>query len=652
MQAEDGHGVPDVAPPIRVFLSYTRSEIDQARLVIGLLEQNGIDVWWDGLLEGGANYLPTTETALEEADRVVVLWSRVSVDSHWVRDEAQRGRERGCLVPLSLDGTQPPLGFRQFQTIDVQHWTGKQDAREAVQILAAVQARDGTSTPGVPPRSLVAQARPRVSRRTLVLGGTALSAIAAAGAWRLGLFTPGDDDTISMAVLPFASLSDDQEQAWFSNGLSNELRAVLTRNPRLRVSAPASSTASAGGDDVEAGRKLGVRNVLRGTVQRAGRTVRISAELLQVEDGVVRWADSYDRDLTDVFAVQTEIAETVALALLAEIASRNEASSALEQQRMVGGTRDIPAYDAYLRGRAYYELSAGEESDRAALAQFDAAIAADPAFAAAHAMRSTMLAAVANSTSQPQEVRTLYSRAIAAAQRAIALEPRLAQAHLALGFALNNGQLDRKRAFPHYERARKLAPGDADTLRAVALFHAYGAQRALAEDLIGEVLALDPLNARAFRSAGFVAYFLRRHDLTIRRMERALALNPQLASAHYAIGNARYLTQNLAGARDSYAAETVPLFRLTGIALAERALGRRAPASAALEELLSGYGDAALYQQAQIHAQWGQMEQAMDALRKAVAAYDPGTLFAPNDPMLDPLRTRAEFAELLTGLTS
>ena len=127
MQGEDSDGQRAAQNP-RLFLSYKRADIARARPIIARLEQAGFDVWWDGLIEGGDHYLPTTEAALEGADCVVVLWSNISVDSTWVRDEAQRGRERGRLVPVSLDGTMSPLGFRQLQLIDISSWNGKADA--------------------------------------------------------------------------------------------------------------------------------------------------------------------------------------------------------------------------------------------------------------------------------------------------------------------------------------------------------------------------------------------------------------------------------------------------------------------------------------------------------------------------------------------
>lgn len=643
-----------------IFLSYSRTDLAHAQPVIALLESAGLDVWWDGKLEGGENYLKSTEAALEGADCVVVLWSRAAVDSHWVRDEAQRGRERGCLVPLTLDGTMAPLGFRQFQLLDIAGWSGDPAAPEAARILAAVRAQAVPGPAATPPMEATPSPPapapgpiPSLSRRGLVIGGGGLAAGAAVlGARQLGLFGGTTAAAMSMVVLPFANLTNDAEKKWFSDGLSNELRSVLARNPRLRVSAPTSSSAIDGEDDFAIGRKLGVGHILRGSVQRDATRLRISAELVAIDGGVVRWANSFDRGLEDVFAVQSEIAETVALALVAEIAGNDEASRSVEAQQDVGGTRNVTAYEAFLRGRALSDLSAGEETDRGALAQFDAAIAADPTYAAAHARRATMLAAIANAASDPDEVRQLYRDSIAAAERAIALENRLAQGHLALGFALNNGQLNRAAALPHYQQAEKLAAGDADAQRAAATFYSYGSEVPRAQQKIASVLELDPLNARAFRAAGFIALFARDYPAVIARMERALALNPSLASAQFAIANARLMLGDAAGALAAAKAERVPLFALTASAIAAEKLGDGGTAQAALATIQAEYGDTSLYQQAQIFAQRGEPGTALDLLDQAYQARDPGLLFTRNDPLLDPLRAEARFTDLLLRLGS
>ncbi|GLQ20936.1 TIR domain-containing protein [Algimonas porphyrae] len=661
----DRDGEDEIVRP-RIFLSYTRAEQDIARTIVSLLEGAGFDVWWDDLLEGGDTYLPTTEAALEAADCVVVLWSELSVNSNWVRDEAQFGREQNRLVPLSLDGTMAPLGFRQIQMIDIQGWTGDAQSREGERIIAAVraQAQAGDDEDAMQRNAVsgVAAAtarmprpgpthRPALSRRALLAGGVvAGSGALAFGAWQLKLFGSPTEDTVSMAVLRFANLTGDADQAWFSDGLSGELRRALARNPLLRVSAPTSSTAMADADEFEIGRLLGVKNILRGSVQRSGTVMRISTELVQVADGLIRWAESYDRTLDDVLAVQSEIADSVATALIAQIVSEDEVRKTLDQQKEVGGTGNVAAYEAYLRGLAFYDLSSGEESDRAALAQFDAAIAADPAFASAWAMRAIMLSGIANWTSGAEAVADLFKQSMASAQRSIELEPNLVRGHLALAFAFNSGRLDRSAAYPHYAKAQALAPGDADTLRSVAIFYAYGDQADQAVSIIDKVLELDPLNARAFRSAAFIALLARDYDLTIRRVEQALALNPTLASAYYAMACAYHAKGDWAEAHAAFEKEPVPLFSRVGQAITLDKRAGRTAAQPVYDAIVSEYGDSSLYQQAQILAQWGESDAAITVLQRAFAESDPGVLLATNDVMLDPIRNRPEFGPLIATL--
>jgi TolB-like protein len=510
-----------------------------------------------------------------------------------------------------------------------------------------------TSRTAMPPASLTKNGGFALSRRSLVIGGVGLAGgVGLLGAWQFGWFGSAANAATSMVVLPFANLTGDADKKWFSDGLSNELRSVLARNPRLRVSAPTSSSAIEGEDDFAIGRKLGVGHILRGSVQRDATRLRISAELVAIEGGLVRWANSFDRGLEDVFAVQTEIAETVALSLVAEVADDAEARRSVEAQQTVGGTENLAAYEAFLRGRALYDLSAGEDTDRAALVQFDAAIAQDSDYAAAHALRATMLSAIANATSDADEVRGLNEAAVTAAERAIMLEDKLAQGHLALGYALTYGRLKPRDALPHYQAAEELASGDADTLRAVAAFYAAGADLALAQTMIARVLELDPLNARAFRSAGYIALFARDYPGTIAHMERALALNPSLSNAQFAIAIARLMQGDAAGALTAAKAERVPLFALTATAIAAGKLGDMAAAQAALDQLVAQYADTSLYQQAQVEAQRGAVPKALALLDKAYGALDPGLLQARNDPLLDPLRGEAKFKNLLSRLGS
>ncbi|MEL6541316.1 MAG: hypothetical protein AAFQ34_07915, partial [Pseudomonadota bacterium] len=270
----------------------------------------------------------------------------------------------------------------------------------------------------------------------------------------------------------------------------------------------------------------------------------------------------------------------------------------------------------------------------------------------AHAMRANQFSAIANATSEAGEIGRLYDNAIASAQTAIDLAPDLAIAHLAKGFVLNNGRLDRSAARPHYERARVLAPGDADVQRSVATFLAYGDQKREALETVANVLGLDPLNARAFRTAGFIALLARDYPGTVSYIDRALDLNPSLASAPYAKASAQYLLGSTADALESFRNEPVALFALTGQAIAHHKLSDEAAAQASYQELVATYGDAGLYQQAQVKAQWGDVDEAIEVLKSAFAIKDPGLLFLPNDPMLDPLRSAPGFSRLQMQLTA
>jgi TolB-like protein len=488
----------------------------------------------------------------------------------------------------------------------------------------------------------------------MLVGGAGAAVVAGGlGAWQFGLLGSPASAAISMVVLPFRNETGDPDKKYFSDGLARELRSILSRNPRLKVAAPTSSSVE-GDDDFALGRKLGVAHVLRGSVQRDTARVRVGADLVAVKDGEVLWSQTYDRVLDDVFAVQSEIAQTVAVSLVAEVATEGEAKQAAAAQADIGGTKSVAAYEAFLRGVALYEVSAGESTDRAALAQFDKAVADDPQYAAAHAMRATMLAAIANASDDAAATGQLYVQSVAAAERAIAIQPKLARGHTALGFALNNGQLQRAKAAVHYRAAEQLGAGDADVLRAVATFYSYGnsSEQALARQMIDRVLELDPLNARAFMAAGYIALFARDYPLVITRMERALAINPTMTSAWFGIANARLMMGDAAAALAAAEKEPVPVFALTGKAIAADRLGDAAAADAAFAALIAQYGDACLYQQAQILAQRRAPGEALARLQQAYGARDPGMLFAPNDPLLDPLRGEAGFKDLLSRLGS
>ena len=629
--------------PVTLFLSYARVDQARATALAKALEARGYRVWWDGLIEGGSAFARSISEALESADAVLVLWSSTSVESDWVRDEAAQGRDRRRLLPLSLDGTAPPLGFRQYQSIDLSHWHGRSGAPQIDSIERAISAVVGQEPA---PK----QTRSGVSRRGLIkasAAATGVVAIAGGGllAWREGLFGTGGPVSESIAVLPFRNLSGDESQAYFSDGLTDEIRAALARVDALQVLAATSSQAARDdeekADAISIAGKLNVAYLLEGSVRRAGDMVRIAAELTDGRTGFSRWSTVWTRRLSDIFAVQSDIARTVANALSIQIATDRPAP---------GGTRNITAFENFLQGRSLFNQAKDEESDRKALEHFDLAIAADPRFAMAYAGRSRSLAAIAAQYVKAEELKKTYDAAIADARRAVELAPEMAEGQLAMGYALFAGKLDADGAWPYYQRAYALGRGNADVVLLYALYCSRTGRAEEARKAGERSVVLDPLNARAFRAQGSIDYAARRYGDALNPLKRAVELNPKISFAHALAGSALLQLGRLDEARAEFEAEPGDMFRLSGLAIVEHRLRNRAAAEKAFDQLVTEVGDSALYQQAQVLAQWGRSEDSIARLRKAREVGDSGLIYTATDPLLDPLRRRPDFISFLKNL--
>lgn len=639
-----------------VFLSYSRTDQACARQLADALEKAGLTVWWDRLIEGGASFAKSIEAALLASDAVVVLWSKASVTSDWVLDEAAHGRDLHKLVPLSIDGTLPPLGFRQYQAVAFPASSDRADPAAVAAIVRAVQAF-ASGAPAATRAIAGNAALPSRSRRGLLIGGTAAAALVAGGGvlgWHRGWFTATPPASgLSVAVLPFKNISGDPARAYFSDGLSEEVRATLARNLRLQVMAQTSSGQFRASEEgaVSIAGKLGVSYLLDGSVRWAGDTVRVAADLVDGRTGFSRWSQIFERRIDDVFAVQSEIATAVAVALAAQVGPADDAPVDAEAERAAsGGTTRIEAFDAYLRGKALYDLSADEASERAALGQFDTAIALDPRYAAAHAARARSLITIANLYGAVGETAAMYDQAIAAAEHAITLAPEFAAAHSTLAYAFFQGRLDARAARVPYERSNVLGAGEATVQARWAQYCARTGRHAEAAEAMQRALLRDPLNPLIHRAAGSIEYAARRFSESIPPVRKALTMNPKMSRAHGAIGDALVNLGSLEAAQAEYAAEPVADFRLTGLAIAGHRRGQGEAANAAMSQLVADLGDRVLYQQAQVLAQWGELGPAIERLLAARVLGDSGLIYSRNDPFLDPLRGDPRMATLLDGL--
>ena len=631
---------PSTAKRATLFLSYSHADEAQARRIAAALEQAGYTVWWDKFIEGGATYAKTISAALEAADAVIVMWSASSVESDWVRDEAAQGRDRQRLIPISLDGTRPPLGFGQYQVIKFRSWHGR---RESPQFEALERAIGQCSGAPLPPARI---RKSHMSRRTALFAWAgAAAAIVGGGAYlaiERGLFGNKPDEA-SIAVLPFKNLSGDSSQDYFAEGLTEEIRAALIRLNELRVMAATSSKrAGEDDDDVQSiAKQLGVGYLLGGSVRKSGDLFRIATELTDGKTGFSVWSTTVDRRLNDIFALQAEIARLVAEALSIQIAT---------DEPVPGGTENVEAYEHYLKGKSLYNLAKDETSDRQALAHFDMAIATDPKFGMAHAARSRLLASIAAIHAKASQLKPLYDDAIAEARRAVELAPTMAEGHLALGYALFSGRLDVRGARPSYDKAYQYGRGNADILILCALYAARTRRFTDARDAIERALMLDPLNPRAHRAAGTIAYASRRYADSVAGYRRAIELNPAISNAHALMGDALMELNKTSEAQAAYAAEPSAIFRLRGQAVLEHRLGNRAAAQKAFDQLVSEVGDASLYQQAEVMAQWGQSDAALAKLERARQVGDSGLSLIVTDPLLDPIARNPRFVSLVNDL--
>jgi len=626
-----------------VFVSYSRVEQEHAKRVIDLLEKAGFTVWWDGMLKPGATYVETTEEALESAEAVVVLWSKTSIASNWVRDEAMSGRMRNCLVPISLDGSIAPLGFRQIQSIDFSHWKGDHGDPAARQLVEAVAGMHGRENMPVPPPS--ATSPTNMSRRGLLIAGGAVAAAAGGLAiWGSGVLQT-EAATNSIAVLPFRNLNDDPEQDYFVAGLAEELRVTLSLNPQLLVAAEASSRIFA---EDESGlesiaERLGVAYVLEGSVRRTAEQLRMTARLIEVATGFDVWSQAFERDLDDTLELHRELATSV----VDELFASDQNGAAITERP--GGTQNTEALDHYLQGLALLRRAESEETDRQALSEFERAITIDPDYAVAHAIYGWALMIVGASHSSGAELTEFRERAEAEAREAIALAPNAAEGHAALGY-VHTASLDLRAAEEPYRTSFDLGFGNAQILGAFAQYISNIGDFDAARDAIGRAERIDPLNAQMFRSATLIEYYARDFAAARSAAQTALSRNPDINAVWSVLGDISLLEDDFAAAQEAFAREPSGLGRLRGEAIAEDRLVDRAAGQAKLDELIAQYGDNSLYQQAQVLAYWGETEAALTALEAGLAQRDPGLSRTGVDPLLDAIRQEPRFQAILASL--
>ena len=516
----------------RIFLSYARDDVDAAKQLATCIAEGGHDVWWDRHLHGGSRFAAEIDKALKDAEAVVVLWSASSIDSAWVQDEAAEGRDSGRLVPVTMGSAKPPLGFRQFQTIDLGAWDGSGRPDAIDDLLEAVSRTCGTEV-----------------RRH----GTERPDKASAS-----------HKKASVCVLPFINMSGEPEQEYFSDGISEDIITDLSKVSALSVVARNTAFTFKGQsvDVKEVARGLGVAYVLEGSVRKAGNRVRITAQLIDGTAGDHVWADRYDRDLDDIFAIQDEISKAIVDAL--KIKLLPEEKKAIEQR----GTNNAEAYNLYLMARQQWISGAigNPRREEAIVRLCHQATLLDPNYAEAWALLA--LARL--------ELRFVHGRdenALPDAERALAINPALPEAHcikaryleeegraqeaeqhirIALEADPNSWEVNRevarmlfrhgriREAIPYFEKGASLMDSDwSNPMMLITCYDSAGDKSKSREatrttlERVENVLAKDPTNGTALAVGAYALAMFGEEQRARDWVHRALLLDPDNLNMRY-----------------------------------------------------------------------------------------------------------------------
>jgi adenylate cyclase len=566
-----------------IFISYARSTADHARRIAEALCALGYGVWRDDELPAHRSYADVIEERLAGAKAVLVVWSAEAVRSEWVRSEANRAREEHKLVQLNVDGSRLPMPFDQIQCADLVGWSGEPEAQSWKKVVESIADLTG----GVSKTSSKAAAE---SRR------------------------------VSICVLPFANISGEAEQEYFSDGVSEDIITDLSKVSALDVTARNTAFTFKGKavEVPQVAKQLSVSHVLEGSVRKAGARVRITAQLIDGITGNHLWAERYDRDLDDIFALQDEISQAIVSALKLKLLPQEK--KAIERR----GTSSAEAYDLYLLARQYRELET-DDSRR-------------------------------------------HDTIIRLCQRAITIDPNYAEAWTLMGAAQmtlfrNFGRKNDAGAAAIAEAVRRNPNlGEARALRARELHQAGRRDEALAE--LDVALKLDPDSYDVNWRAGTVYYLAGRYAEAVKFLRRATELketdfaSPGMAlSGLVALGDQEG-ARKMAQVTLERAEEALVRNRSEGRAMAQgafalAALGQRARAREWVDRALLLEPDNAEMRNnfaCALILYLNDTEGALDLLA-AVFASDRAALYLPGvrtDPDLKSLQDDTRFQALVT----
>jgi TolB-like protein/Tfp pilus assembly protein PilF len=603
-------------PSHAVFLSYASQDAQAAQRIADALRGAGINVFLDqSELRGGDAWDQKIRHEIHDCALFMPVISQHTQERlegyfrrEWrlaVERAGDMAQNKAFLVPVVIDDT-PERGASVPEKFHELQWTRLAGGETSVAFVERVQRLvSGEVSKTIQIGSSVtehAPASPR-SRRILPVAVTGVIAVAllVLGFFeleRLRGFRPSVKGK-SIAVLPLANESGDANQQYFSDGISEDLITALSQLPGLKVIGRTSSFQfrDSREDSRSIGAKLQVAHLLEGSVRRSGDLVRISAVLIDTEDGSAQWSERFDRPYKDLFALQDEITRAVAGALRAKLLPSEAA--AVQSERPPGGS--LEAYNAYLQGR-FYERRGTEADYRKAIAFFTQATELDPRYALGWSGLSGALTGLGVEFLEGAPAQEAYARARAAAYRALTLSPELADAHIALGQLLYNADFDWRGAEAEYRHALEITPNDARAKFALGVQLATFGQVEQAIGLTREALATEPLRDDWYYNLANYHSALKQLDEAERAIRRALELQPGAPIFHVTLAIIEIQRGNADAALAAAHQEPPGSWQDVGLALARQIGTDRSSADAALKTLIDKDTGTSAYQIAEVYA--------------------------------------------------
>jgi TolB-like protein/Tfp pilus assembly protein PilF len=451
----------------------------------------------------------------------------------------------------------------------------------------------------------------------------------------------------SIAVLPFDNLSRDPDNAYFAEGVQDEILTRLAKVADLKVISRTSTQRfkSAPSDLREIARQLGVMHIVEGSVQKANDQVRVNVQLINALTDAHLWADTYDRKLTDIFSVESEIAKTIADMLQAKLTGSEKAMMAAQP------TSDTAAYELYHKGRSLWQRRTGDNIPKA-IAFYEQAIARDPNYALAYAGLADAYVLLPYYTGASQ--RDVYQKANEAARKALELDPNLAEAHTAVAKVLHFAEIDLPGSVREFQRAIELKPNYATAhhwLGSGPLIGLGHFEEASAHSR--RAVELDPLSAIMNADLGVTLYLSRRYDEALAALRKAVELDPIFPYALYNLGLVLQAKGDLAGATAQFErarrySDEPLIVALSGAV--KTAAGDKDAARQALTELdrISSDSEVPAYARALLYVALNNKAEALHWLEQSFEDRDGSNLSAIKvDPLLDALHGDPRFEALV-----